>query len=239
MSNPVMPWMAQLSAAELVSHSPSPPRHSCPGERFEQKGLMPVSVKLLGHWEEFASRRQPHCRALDRGTETIAPAWHCVRSHIGSGGGGEVCCAAQLHPKRQMIANRNMNIWDATDDQSLMGRPAVILFLLDAHGDASEHLLPVGVSRSFGRFVPVKHVHVHVLSPSRQDAQPPVETHRGGRRKHTTHSRGHKGSSKVGGEGRRYRCEGGGTTTTKRARSQPLVPARTYTGPPRVSSSPN
>ena len=119
MSNPVMPWMAQLSAAELVSHSPSPPRHSCPGERFEQKGLMPVSVKLLGHWEEFASRRQPHCRALDRGTETIAPAWHCVRSHIGSGGGGEVCCAAQLHPKRQMIANRNMNIWVATDDRSL------------------------------------------------------------------------------------------------------------------------
>ena len=146
--------MAQLSAAELVSHSLSPPRHSCPGERFEQKGLMPVSVKLLGHWEEFASRRQPHCRALDRGTETIAPAWHCVRSHIGSGGGGEVCCAAQLHPKRQMIANRNMNIWDATDDQSLMGRPAVILFLLDAHGDASEHLLPV--SRSVQKFWPFR-----------------------------------------------------------------------------------
>jgi hypothetical protein len=33
----------------------------------------------------------------------------------GGGGLGEVCCAAQLHPKRQMITNRNMNIWDATD----------------------------------------------------------------------------------------------------------------------------
>jgi hypothetical protein len=33
----------------------------------------------------------------------------------GGGGLGEVCCAAQLHPKRQMIANRNVNIWDTTD----------------------------------------------------------------------------------------------------------------------------
>jgi hypothetical protein len=30
----------------------------------------------------------------------------------GGGGLGKVCCAAQLHPKRQMIANRNVNIWD-------------------------------------------------------------------------------------------------------------------------------
>ena len=33
----------------------------------------------------------------------------------GLGGGGCLvvfCCAAQLHPKRQMIANRNVNIWD-------------------------------------------------------------------------------------------------------------------------------
>jgi len=151
--------MAQLSASELVPHS-RPPRHSCPGERSEQNGLMPAWVKLLGHWEELTRRRQPHCRAVDRGAPTTAPAWHCVRSHIGSGGGGdvacprggmggyfggggeglggggeglggggeggggegegggglgEVCCAAQLHPKRQMIANRNLNIWDTTD----------------------------------------------------------------------------------------------------------------------------
>jgi hypothetical protein len=33
----------------------------------------------------------------------------------GGGGLGEVCCAAQLHPKRQTIANRNVNIWDTTD----------------------------------------------------------------------------------------------------------------------------
>jgi hypothetical protein len=147
-----VPWMAQLSAAESVPHS-LPPRHSCPGERSEQNGLMPAMVKLLGHWEELTRRRQPHCRAVDRGAPTTAPAWHCVRSHIDSGGGGdvacppggmggyfggggvglggggeggggegegggglgEVCCAAQLHPKRQMIANRNVNIWDTTD----------------------------------------------------------------------------------------------------------------------------
>ena len=36
---------------------------------------------------------------------------------LGGGGGCLVvfCCAAQLHPKRQMITNRNMNIWDTTD----------------------------------------------------------------------------------------------------------------------------
>ena len=36
---------------------------------------------------------------------------------LGGGGGCLVvfCCAAQLHPKRQMIANRNVNIWDTTD----------------------------------------------------------------------------------------------------------------------------
>ena len=33
----------------------------------------------------------------------------------GGGGLGKVCCAAQLHPKRQMIANRNVNIWDTID----------------------------------------------------------------------------------------------------------------------------
>jgi hypothetical protein len=33
----------------------------------------------------------------------------------GGGGLGKVCCAAQLHPKRQTIANRNVNIWDTTD----------------------------------------------------------------------------------------------------------------------------
>ena len=36
---------------------------------------------------------------------------------LGGGGGCLVvfCCAAQLHPKRQMIANRNVNIWDTID----------------------------------------------------------------------------------------------------------------------------
>jgi hypothetical protein len=33
----------------------------------------------------------------------------------GGGGLGKVFCAAQLHPKRQMIANRNVNIWDTID----------------------------------------------------------------------------------------------------------------------------